>query len=106
MSENTLLGALRSLGYERTRMVPHGFRATFRTLADEVLHERIDVIEHQLAHNVRDTLGRAYNRTQHLTERRAMMKRWASYLDVLRAGANVVPMHRDKEARYERGERR
>lgn len=99
MSENTLLGALRSLGYDKTRMVPHGFRAMFRTLADEVLHERVDLIEHQLAHNVRDTLGRAYNRTQHLTERRAMMKRWASYLDVLRAGANVVPMRRDKEAR-------
>ncbi|MCG6869544.1 MAG: integrase arm-type DNA-binding domain-containing protein [Gammaproteobacteria bacterium] len=92
MSENAVLAALRALGYDKTRMVPHGFRAMARTLMDEVLHERPELIEHQLAHQVRDPLGRAYNRTSHLPERRAMMQRWANYLDTLRAGADVVPI--------------
>jgi hypothetical protein len=46
---------------------------------------RLDVIEHQLAHAVRDPLGRAYNRTAHLAERRRMMTVWADYLDKLKA---------------------
>jgi hypothetical protein len=55
-----------------------------RTLLDEVLGFRPDFIEHQLAHAVRDPLGRAYNRTSHLDERRKMMQAWADYLDTLR----------------------
>ena len=54
-----------------------------RTILDEVLGERIELIEHQLAHAVRDALGRAYNRTKHLPQRKAMMQRWADYLDSL-----------------------
>jgi integrase len=92
MSDNTLNAALRRLGYSREQMTAHGFRAMARTLLDEVLGERPDVIEHQLAHMVRDPLGRAYNRTQHLPARRAMMQRWADYLDGLRRGAEVVPL--------------
>jgi hypothetical protein len=48
------------------------------------------VIEHQLAHRVPDALGTAYNRTKFLKERRAMMQRWADYLDRLKAGADVL----------------
>jgi hypothetical protein len=65
-----------------------------RTVLDEVLGYRPDYIEHQLAHAVRDPLGRAYNRTAHLPERRKMMQAWADYLDGLRAGANVVAIKR------------
>jgi len=54
-------------------MTGHGFRAMARTLLDEVLEERVDYIEHQLAHEVKDALGRAYNRTKHLPQRKAMM---------------------------------
>ena len=82
MSENAVRVALQSL--ERGKLTAHGFRATARTLLDEVLRERIDLIEHQLAHAVRDPLGRAYNRTAHLEERTAMMQRWADYLDELK----------------------
>jgi hypothetical protein len=57
---------------------------------DEVLGERVDLIEHQLAHAVKDPNGRAYNRTAHLPARREMMQRWADYLDKLRAGAEVI----------------
>lgn len=92
MSDNTVNAALRYLGYDRDTMTGHGFRAMARTILDEVLHVRPDYIEHQLAHAVRDPLGRAYNRTSHLEERRRMMQQWADYLDGLKAGAVVVPL--------------
>jgi integrase len=84
MSENTVNASLRSMGYDKGMITGHGFRATARTILDEVLGERVDLIEHQLAHAVRDTNGRAYNRTAHLPARREMMQRWADYLDNLR----------------------
>lgn len=84
ISENTINAALRNLGFDGTMMTAHGFRAMARTLLDEVLGFRPDFIEHQLAHAVRDPLGRAYNRTTHLKERRKMMQGWADYLDNLR----------------------
>jgi integrase len=90
MSENTINAALRSLGYSKEIMTAHGFRAMARTILDEVLTERVDLIEHQLAHAVKDTNGRAYNRTSHLPERKRMMQRWADYLDSLKQGAQVL----------------
>jgi integrase len=90
MSENTINAALRSMGYSKDVMTGHGFRAMARTIMDEVLGERVDLIEHQLAHAVIDPNGRAYNRTAHLPARREMMQRWAHYLDKLRIGAAVV----------------
>ena len=89
MSENTILAALRTLGYTKDRMTGHGFRAMARTMIDEKLGIRPDIIEHQLAHQVKDPLGRAYNRTQHLSERRRMMQAWADYLDKLRTTTPV-----------------
>jgi len=90
MSENTLNAALRSMGYSKDIHTAHGFRAMARTILDEVLGERVDYIEHQLAHTVKDPNGRAYNRTAHLPARRKMMQRWADYLDKLRTGAEVI----------------
>jgi integrase len=92
LSENTINAALRGMGYSKDVMTAHGFRAMARTILDEVLGERVDLIEHQLAHAVKDPNGRAYNRTAHLPARRTMMQRWADYLDVLRNGAEVVPI--------------
>lgn len=91
MSEVALLAALRRMGYSKEEMTPHGFRATARTILDEVLQVRPDFIEHQLAHAVKDPNGRAYNRTAHLGERKKMMQLWADYLDGLKAGAKVIP---------------
>lgn len=87
LSENGVRSALRSLGYSNDEMTPHGFRAMARTIMDEVLGIRVDLIEHQLAHAVRDPNGRAYNRTTHLDGRREMMQKWADYLDDLREKA-------------------
>jgi hypothetical protein len=61
---------------------------------DEVLEMRVDLIEHQLAHTVKDPNGRAYNRTAHLPARRKMMQKWGDYLDKLRAGGDVIPLHK------------
>lgn len=90
MSENTVSAALRAIGYDRDTQTAHGFRATARTIMDEVLGERVDLIEHQLAHTVKDANGRAYNRTAHLPARREMMQRWSDYLDKLKRGAEVI----------------
>jgi integrase len=89
LSDNGVRTALRILGYDNETMTPHGFRAMARTLLDEVLDYRVDWIEHQLAHAVKDPNGRAYNRTAHLKGRTEMVQAWADYLDELREKANL-----------------
>jgi integrase len=84
MAANTVADAVRKMGFHHTA---HGFRATARTILDEVLNQRVDLIEHQLAHAVKDANGRAYNRTAHLPARKVMMQTWADYLDSLRVAA-------------------
>ena len=90
MSENSLNAALRRLGYSKEQHTTHGFRASARTLLDEELHVPAHLIEHQLAHQVKDANGRAYNRTKHIVERKEMMQKWADYLDELVQGAQIV----------------
>ncbi len=97
MSNNALLAALRRMGYTKDEMTPHGFRAMARTILDEILQVRPDFIEAQLAHRVSDPLGRSYNRTQHLNERRKMMQMWADYLDGLKEGAKILPFKPQKD---------
>ena len=87
MSDNSVNAALRYLGFDRETVTGHGFRATARTILDEVPGFRVDLIEHQLAHAVRDPNGRAYNRTSFIDDRRLMMQRWADYLDNLKGRA-------------------
>jgi integrase len=86
LSENTLNGAIRRLGYSGEEMTAHGFRSMASTLLNEQgVHP--DLIELQLAHAERNTVRAAYNRAQCLAERRQMMQGWADYLDKLRANA-------------------
>lgn len=92
MSENTVNASLRRLGFEKDEITGHGFRAMARTMLHEILEFTPDAIEAQLAHIVPDRLGRAYNRTQFLDERKKMMQQWADYLDGLKAGAKVIPL--------------
>ena len=86
MGENTLAVAMRTIGIPKDTMSVHGFRAMARTCLDEQLGVAPHLVEHQLAHQVRDALGRSYNRTTHLPERKKMMQAWANYLDELRSG--------------------
>jgi integrase len=96
MSENTINAALRAMGFSADEVTGHGFRATARTMLQEHLGFDPDVIEAQLAHAVRDNLGRAYNRTEFIEQRRKMLQAWADYLDQLRRGADVVPLLKGK----------
>jgi integrase len=96
MSENTILAALRRMGYTKEEMSGHGFRA----MASTVLHEQnwpSDVIERQLAHAERNSIKAAYNHAQHLPERRKMMQAWADYLDALKSRGKIVPIFKTAE---------
>ena len=92
MSENTVNAALRAMGFPADEVTGHGFRATARTMLAERLGVAESVIEAQLAHSVKDSLGRAYNRTEFIEQRQTMMQAWADYLDRLRKGASVVAL--------------
>lgn len=82
LSENTLCAALRRLGYTSAEMTAHGFRTMASTLLNEQGWHR-DAIERQLAHVEANSVRAAYNRAEHLPERRRMMQAWADYLDTL-----------------------
>ena len=92
MSENTINAALRRMGYTKEEMTGHGFRSMASTLLHE-LGLAHAVIERQLAHGERNKVSAAYNYAEYLPERKKMMQQWADYLDKLKAGAEVIPLH-------------
>ncbi|MGQ3890723.1 tyrosine-type recombinase/integrase [Legionella sp. CNM-4043-24] len=91
MSENTILAALRRLGYSSDEMTGHGFRSMASTLLNENGWNR-DAIERQLAHAERNNIRAAYNYAEYLPERRTMMQWWADYLEKLQDQNNVIPL--------------
>lgn len=91
LSEAAVNSALKTMGY-KGEQTAHGFRATGRTILEEIHHYPIELIEMQISHKVMDPLGRAYNRTKHLDKRTEMMQAWADYLDGLRTNGNVVAL--------------
>jgi integrase len=90
MSDVAVLAALRRMGIPSDEMSGHGVRALARTLLDEVLHYRVDLIEAQLGHAVKDPNGRAYNRTSFVKERTEMMQAWSDYLDTLKSSGPAL----------------
>jgi integrase len=93
ISNATLNAAITRMGYDtKTDHTAHGFRASARTMLREQLDVHTEIIEMQLDHNVRDPLGTAYNRTQFLKERTAMMQTWDDYLSQLKEGAAVIQL--------------
>jgi integrase len=92
MSENTLNGALRRLGYTKDQVTSHGFRTTASTLLNESGKWNPDAIERALAHGDSNAIRGIYNRSPYWAERVAMMQWWADHLDTLRTGADVVPI--------------
>lgn len=68
------------------------FRASARTMLDELLNIDWRILEANMAHAVRDANGTAYNRTKYLAQRFEMIQTWANYLDKLAAGADVIPL--------------
>jgi integrase len=94
MSDMAINAAYRRMGIDtQNELTGHGWRACARTLLHENLHYPPEVIEHQLAHAVPDSLGRAYNRTRFIPERRKMMQAWADYIEALKMGAKILPLH-------------
>jgi integrase len=91
------------MGYTGEEMHVHGFRAMARTMIRQEMNLDPEWIERQLSHAVNGPLGRAYDRTTHLPERKKMMQAWADYLDRLAVGKEnkVVPIR--AEVRAERG---
>ncbi len=82
MSDNGVRVALRTIGFTKEQVTPHGFRAMFSTIANERSWNR-DVIERQLAHVEGNTVRGAYNHAEYMPERIKIMQWWADYLDSL-----------------------
>lgn len=91
MSENTINGALRRLGYTSDEMTAHGFRAMASTLLNESSKWSPDAIERALAHGENDKVRAAYHRGAHWGERVEMAQWWSDHLDTLRQGASILP---------------
>ena len=83
----SMLVAIRSMGFTQDEMTMHGFRGMASTLLNEMGYNR-DWIERQLAHGERDHVRAAYNYAEHLPERRQMMQEWADYLDEMKTENN------------------
>jgi len=79
----SMLVAVRSMGFTKEEMTMHGFRGMASTILNEKGYNR-DWIERQLAHGERDGVRASYNYAEYLPERRKMMQEWADYLDSLR----------------------
>jgi integrase len=92
ISENTLNGALRRLGYGSEEMCTHGFRRMASTRLNEMSRWNPDAIERQLAHQEANAVRRAYTGADYWSERVLMMQTWADYLDGLREGGKVLPL--------------
>jgi integrase len=98
MSENTINAALRRIGYAGTEMTAHGFRAMASTLLNECGKWSADAIERALAHSEGGTTRGAYHRGLHWAERVQMAQWWSDHLDVLRDGAEIVPIRSSARA--------
>lgn len=90
MSDGTINNALRRMGWEGDQVCGHGFRATARTLLEEELGFEPELIDMQLGHRVKDSNGRAYNRTWMIKPREKMMQAWADYLQALRDAQDLI----------------
>ncbi len=89
LSDNSVRSALYSLGFGQEQSW-HGFRASARTMLVDELNLDPLAIEANLAHAVKDSNGRSYNRTQYLKQRFDMVQQWADFLDRLARGADVI----------------
>ena len=89
ISDNSVRSALYALGFGKEQTW-HGFRASARTMIVDELNLDPLVIEANLAHAVKDSNGRSYNRTQYLKQRFEMVQQWADYLEKLARGADVI----------------
>ena len=95
MSENTLLFAIYRMGYH-SRATTHGFRSVASTILNESEKWHPDAIERQLAHVESNKVRAAYDRAEHLPERRRMMQWWAEHIDSLKQPADVIDLEQHR----------
>jgi len=84
ISDNTLISALRRMGYTKEELVPHSFRSIFSTIAYEHMSEHNcsgEVIEALLAHQEANKVKEAYNRATYKEPMRKLIQWYADYLD-------------------------
>lgn len=79
IDNSTLNKALYRMGYHQRHSV-HGFRASAKTLLMEKLKFSHELTEIQLDHSLPKSHNGAYDRVQHLDDRKAMMTAWGNYL--------------------------
>ena len=89
MSDMALTAVLRRM--ERGELTQHGFRSTFRDWAGETTSYPREVIEHALAHQLKDKAESAYQRGDLFVKRKGLMEAWSRYCDTVpTAGTNNV----------------
>jgi integrase len=71
----------------------HGFRSSFRDWAGDRTNYAREVIEHALAHRIKDKAEASYRRTSALEKRRRLMEEWARYCNSPVVAREVVPLH-------------
>ncbi|CNH57797.1 putative cp4-like integrase protein [Yersinia intermedia] len=79
MGASTLNRAIVQLGYARTVITTHDFRATASTRLHEMGY-RHEVIERQLAHVEKNRVSAAYNHAEYMPERRQLMEEWGRWV--------------------------
>jgi integrase len=92
MSENTINGAPRRLGFSKDQMTGHGFRSAASSMLNERGLWSADAIERQLAHVDADSVRRAYARADYWEERVHIMAWWADRCEEMKRGGVVVPL--------------
>lgn len=105
LSDMTLAKVVRRLDAQRVKVdgkgwrdqagaivTPHGFRSTFRDWSGELSTFPREVIEHALAHQLKDKAEAAYARGTLLDKRRRLMEAWAAYCGKPAASATVTPI--------------
>ncbi len=90
LSDMTLTAVLRRMGRPVTA---HGFRSTFRDWAGETTAYPREVIEHALAHQLKDKAEAAYARGTLFDKRRRLMADWAKFCGTVATAASVTPIN-------------
>lgn len=89
LSDMSLTAVLRRMGKPVTA---HGFRSTFRDWAGETTAYAREVIEHALAHQLKDKAEAAYQRGDLFDKRRRLMDDWAAFCEAAPLNGGVVPI--------------
>lgn len=77
LSNMAMTGVLKRMG--RKDITVHGFRSTFRDWAGEQTNFPREIIEHALAHQLKDKAEAAYHRSTLPEKRRELMEVWAAF---------------------------